>query len=248
MEKQFYDQGQNVCLHEGGLLLEPLERCRLLDKRAYVTYKSLQEYIKGVIMRPITRAKLDKLAKNGAFTMKDARKLRVTPRTIYRLCSSGDLVRISRGLYQVANSVEDVYPEYSIIAKRVPKAVLCLTTALYHHELTTEIPRVVHIAIPRNSHVPRLGDVGVKVHRLSEKVFRTGILRRSINGVKMRIYSAEKTIADCFKYRHVLGLEICLEALKLYLAQPRNSPTKLLEAAKVCRVSKTIGSYLEALL
>ena len=201
-------------------------------------------------MRRKTREQLERVSQkhNGVITVLEARKAGISTNTIYRLRDAGELVCISRGVYQIVDSdtSRHVSPEYAAIKARIPHAVLCTISALYHHDLTTEIPRTVHLAIKRNHAIPKIDYPSTQFYRMAETAFSVGIETKEIGGVMMNIFSPEKTIADCFKYRNRLGIELAIEGLKKYLQRSNAKPTNILTMAKVCRVARVIKPYLEA--
>src|SRR5207244_566498 len=131
---------------------------------------------------------------------------------------------------------------------KVPRGVICLLSALSFHELTTQIPHEVHVAIARDAEPPRLDHPPVRSFRFSGRAFSEGVETHEVDGVSVRFYSREKTLVDCFKYRNKLGLDTVLEALKLYKDQGRTNVEALMRFAEVCRVSRVMRPYLEALL
>ena len=171
---------------------------------------------------------------SGAFTLQNVRNADISIRTFYRMRDAGEVICISRGVYQLADNYEGSQgsPEYAIIKARIPQSVLCLVSALYHHELTVEIPRCVHIAIKRNSPIPRINYPKLRIYRMSEKSYNSGIDQQLIDGVSLNIYSPEKTIADCFKYRNQLGTYLAVEALKKYLSRKNAKPSTVLKMAE----------------
>lgn len=198
-----------------------------------------------------TRRQLEQVAAEtgGTFSPQDARDVGMSTRTFYRLRDAGQIIPISRGVYQLASDDgNQATPDYAAIAVRVPRAVLCTVSALYHHELTTEIPRQIHLALDRGMSVPQIDYPPVRVYRMSSVMFNAGIERKEIGDVTMRIFNPEKTLADCFKYRSQLGTDLAIEAIKRYLARPSANPSSVLAMAKVCRVEKIMRPYLEALL
>jgi len=203
-------------------------------------------------MRTNTRNKLTQIAKNnyGVIRACDVKRVGLSSRLLSRLKATGELTCISRGVYQLTEIDESVVtaPDYASIKSRVPDGVVCLISALYHHELTTEIPRVIDLAIDRNVAVPRIGYPRIRIYRMSSRPFRIGIEQMDIGGVAINIYCPEKTIADCFKYRNQLGLNLAVEALKKYLSGDAPKPALVFDMAKQCRVGSIIKPYLEALL
>ena len=201
-------------------------------------------------MRQSTRSKLSRAARRNSsvFTTSEARREGLSSRTLYRLRDAGKVVCISRGVFQLAGTNGASTPDYAAIKKRVPDGVVCLISALYHHGLTTEIPRKIHLAVHRDAHIPRIDYPPVRIFRMSPRPFSTGVEQMEIGGVEMNIFSPEKTIADCFKYRDKFGLDLAIEGLKNYLSRRAARPTAVLEMAKLCRVEPVIKPYLEALV
>jgi predicted transcriptional regulator of viral defense system len=128
----------------------------------------------------------------------------------------------------------------------VPKAVIALVSALHVHGLTTEIPHEVSIALPRGTARPRLDWPPLRVYHMSGAMFTSGIETHERDGVAVHVYEAAKTVADCFKYRSRLGIDVALEALRTGLAERKFTPAQLLRAAKLCRVDAVVRPYLEA--
>ena len=171
----------------------------------------------------------------------------VHPRTLYSLVNSGQLEQMSRGLYRLTKSPALKDPDLVTVAKRIPNGVVCLISALAIHELTTQIPHAVHLALPRTARSPILGHPPLQVYHLSKSVFEMGIETKDYGGIPVRVYCAEKTLADCFKHRNKIGLDVFLEALRNYTKRRGARLQKVLEYARVCRVDKLIRPYLEAL-
>ena len=130
----------------------------------------------------------------------------------------------------------------------VPKSVICLLSALYFHELTTQVPHEIHIVLPSNVPKPRIDYPPLEVYWLSNQSFSSGIGEYSLDGVTVPIYNREKTIADCFKFRKRIGLDIAIEALKDYIRQPNPHIDDILMYARINRVEKTIQPYIRTLL
>ena len=170
------------------------------------------------------------------------------PRVVLtRLTEAGLLERVSRGLYRLPSHPGSEHEGLATVAAKVPQAVFCLLTALQFHELTTQLPRQVWIAMPRGSHVPRLDYPPIKMVQMTGAVYTAGIEEHLRDGVTLRVYSAAKTVADCFKHRNKIGLEVALEALKDARAKRMASADDLWRYAKVCRVANVMRPYLEAI-
>jgi len=183
----------------------------------------------------------------GMLRASEAVALGIHPRTLYRLRDENRLVAISRGLYRLADLPELSDPDLVSVATRVPQAVICLISALAFHEITTEIPHEVSIALPRTVKRPRLDHPPLRVFWFSGESLTEGIEEHKIDRVKVRVYGPEKTVADCFKFRNKIGLDVAIEALKLCRERKGATPRKLLHYARICRVERIMRPYLEAL-
>jgi len=139
-------------------------------------------------------------------------------------------------------------PDFVQVALRVPDSIICLISALNFHQLTTQIPYRVYIALPQKVKPPRLEYPPLDIVYLSPKPYLAGIEEHTLDRFPVRIYSREKTVADCFKFRNKIGLDIALEALKDYVRQPGRDIPKILEFARINRVEKIIRPYLQGAL
>ena len=189
------------------------------------------------------------LFKHAGGTLHTAEALRagIHPRNLYALRDAGVLECISRGVYRLAALPPLAEPDLFTVAARVPKAVVTLVSALHYHGLTTEIPHEVSIALPQGSARPRLDWPPIKVYWFSGAMFESGIETHDRDGLRLRIYQPAKTVADCFRFRSRLGIEIALEALRTGLEQRKLTPASVLRAARICRVENVVRPYLEAL-
>jgi predicted transcriptional regulator of viral defense system len=169
------------------------------------------------------------------------------PRTLYRLRDSGRLVPVSRGVYRLADLPEPSQPGLVIVATRVPQAVVCLISALSFHGITTQVPHEVQIALPRGRRRPRLEHPPIRVFRVSNRALTAGIHTHRVDGVTVRVFHPAKTVADCFKYRNKIGLDVALEGLREAWRQRRATMDELWRYAQVCRVARVMRPYLESL-
>jgi predicted transcriptional regulator of viral defense system len=126
--------------------------------------------------------------------------------------------------------------------------VICLISALAFHELTTQVPHQVYVALPRGSEEPRVDHPPIRVFKFSGQAFSEGIEVREFDGITVRVYSPAKTVADCFKFRNQIGLDVAIEALKLYQRTSDFSVNELMKFARICRVDKIMRPYIEAIL
>jgi predicted transcriptional regulator of viral defense system len=178
----------------------------------------------------------------------DALKRGIHPRTLYQLRDSGQLVELSHGVYRLEGCAPLSNPDLVIVASRVPKAIVCLISALAFHEITTQIPHHVSIALPKGATTPQIEFPPIVSHRFSGASLTEGIEEQHVDGVLVKIYCPEKTIADCFKFRNKIGIDVAIEALKLYKARKNFDLKMLLKYAKICRVKNVMLPYLEASL
>ena len=163
-----------------------------------------------------------------------------------RLTASRQLAKQGRGVYRLAENPLSENESLAIVASRAPKAVFCLLTALQFHELTTQLPRQVWIALPKGSHAPKLDYPAIKMIQYSGGAYSQGIEVHRRDKVELRVYSAAKTIADCFKHRNKIGLDVALEALRDARKKKKASADDLWRYAKICRVANVMRPYLEA--
>ncbi|MGE3319583.1 MAG: type IV toxin-antitoxin system AbiEi family antitoxin domain-containing protein [Candidatus Berkiella sp.] len=184
----------------------------------------------------------------GIIRTSEAIKQGIHCRTLYALRDSGLITQISRGVYRLAALEPISNPDLVTIATRAPQAVVCLISALAFHNITTQIPHIVSIAISRDATPPRIEVPPISVHRFSGEAFKAGIEEHMIDGVPVKIYSVEKTLADCFKYRNKIGLDVCIEALKLYKARKKINVHEIIKYAKICRVYNVVTPHLESIL
>jgi predicted transcriptional regulator of viral defense system len=164
-----------------------------------------------------------------------------------RLTASGQLERVGRGVYRLPATQGSEHESLATIAVKVPQAVFCLLTALQLHELTTQLPRQVWIAMPQGSHAPKMDYPPVKMVQFSGEAYAAGVEVVQVDQVALRVYGAAKTVADCFKHRNKIGLDVAIEALKDALTQRKATADDLWRFAKICRVANVMRPYLEAL-
>jgi predicted transcriptional regulator of viral defense system len=184
----------------------------------------------------------------GTLSAMAAIRMGVHPATLYRMRDEGDLVQIGRGLFRLATLPPLSNPDLVHVALRAPKCVVCLISALSFHDLTTQIPHEVSIAIPCGYRPPRLDHPPLRVFRFSGKALSAGVETHEIDGFPVRVYGPEKTIADCFRFRSKIGSDVAIEALKAYCRRKGAKVDDLLRYARVCRVEKVMQPYLEASL
>jgi predicted transcriptional regulator of viral defense system len=184
----------------------------------------------------------------GVLRMNEALQAGIHRRMLYSMLEAGLIEKLNRGLYRLTDLPPLGNPDLVSISLKVPSSVICLISALSYHEITTQIPHEIYVALQRGTEPPRLGHPPIRLFWFSGQAFTLGIQTHKIDGVPVRIYSPEKTIVDCFKYRNKIGLEAAIEALKLYREKKRFKADDLMNLARACRVDKIMRPYLEALL
>lgn len=182
----------------------------------------------------------------GQLRMSEAIAHGITRYMLYSLRDRGIIEQVSRGIYRLVELPPISNPDLVTVSLRFPNAVICLISALSYHNITTQIPHVISVAVPRDSRIPSLEYPPVQAHRFSNEAYNSGIENHSIDGVPVKIYTPEKTLADCFKFRNKIGMDVVIEALKLYKSRQQFNLEKLLTYAEVCRVKNIMTPYLEA--
>jgi len=166
---------------------------------------------------------------------------------LYKLVREGRVERLARGVYVAVGHSPSAEHTLAQVAKRVPAGVVCLLTALRFHNLTTQAPADVWIALPEKARKPRLDYPRLRVARFSGAALTEGIEVHRVEGVEVRVYSAAKTIADCFKYRNKVGIDVAVEALRDFSRRHRGGANELARFAHICRVARVMQPYLDAI-
>ena len=184
----------------------------------------------------------------GVLRTRETLRLGVNPRTLYAMRDEGLLNTLTRGVYHLPEVPLQGSDDLIAVAHRIPRARICLISALSFHELTTQIPHGVYCAIPRYAHRPNMNHPPVRYFIFSRDCYENGVEYHEVSGTRLPVYSVEKTLADCFKYRNQIGMDTVLEALRLYRERRPLNVRALMEYARVCRVQNILSPYLEATL
>ena len=183
----------------------------------------------------------------GVMKTKQALTQGIHPAALYGLVADGQIVRLERGLYRLASNQEFSHPDLAVVAAKAPEAVVCLISALAFHGITTQVPRVVHLAVPRGRYAGlRLRTPPVRIYRFDVPTFDQGIEVHPIDAVPVRIYGVARTIVDCFKYRNKLGLDVAIEALRFARDRKRLSNREIFYFARLLRQDRVMAPYLES--
>jgi len=197
------------------------------------------------------KSKADKLrnlaAKRQVVTAADAAKLGIPRAYLNRLAHRGQLDKIARGLYTSPAFSPTEHASLVEASYQVPKGILCLLSALRFYNLTTQSPREIWMAIGHKAWAPKISFPPIRFARMSGPALHFGVAEHHVSGIALRVFTPAKTVADCFKFRHKIGLDVAIEALKESRRLKKASMDELWAAAKVCRVSNVIRPYLESL-
>lgn len=199
-------------------------------------------------MESSNTAKILELAhRYGVLRPRDLDRYGIPRRYMSRLYQKGLLERVGRGLYTIPGAESTEHHTIVLVSKQMPRAIVCLLSALQFHNLTSQSPYQVWIAISPTARHPRAPELPIRIVRFSGVALTEGIEDHVLEGVKVRVYGIAKTVADCFKFRNKIGLDVALEALRESLRERRCTSDELWHYAKICRVANVMRPYLEAI-
>jgi predicted transcriptional regulator of viral defense system len=185
--------------------------------------------------------------KRGMFTAGEATQHRIHSQVLTRLVREGAVERISRGQYRLPDRPLTEYHTLVVVARAVPDGVVCLLSALSFHGVGTQLPHQVWLAVDRRARLPSLRYPPLRVVKFSGKAFTEGLQTHHVEGQPVRVYGVAKTLADLFKYRNKIGLDVALEALREAWTERRFTMDEMDRFARICRVERVMKPYLEAL-
>ncbi|MDD9969640.1 MAG: AbiEi antitoxin N-terminal domain-containing protein [Myxococcales bacterium] len=188
------------------------------------------------------------LARKGPVRARDLDDAGIPRSYLTRLCEQGQLERVDRGLYRLADAPVTELTSVAEVAKQVPHGIVCLLSALQVHGLTTEVPHAVWLMIDRHARMPSIRYPALEVVRARGTARAHGVETRTIEGVEVKLTTPAKTVADCFRYRRHVGLDVAMDALKDYLRKRAGSVDALEQAARADRIYAFMKPYLEALV
>lgn len=186
--------------------------------------------------------------KTGVVRAHEIREAGLHPEYLRKLCKSGQLIRAGRGLYSLADGDFTEHHSLAEACKRVPRGIICLLSALSYHEIGTQNPHQIWMAIDRAMRKPKVDYPPIRIFRFSGPSLKEGIEEKKIEGVSVRIYNPAKTVADCFKYRNKVGIDVAIEALKECWRSRRCEIDELVHHARICRVSNIMQPYMESIV
>ena len=221
-----------------------------LDQKILMDKNVIKRQYLPTLLSMTARQKAIKLFKKnqGLLRTAEAMRLGIHPRIIYQLRDEGLLEQLAKGVYRLVEVPDFSEPDLVLVSKKIPQAVICLISALAYHEITTQIPHFVYIAIPTKSRQSSLDYPPIRYFHYSEKVYTAGLETILIGGYPVKIYSIEKTLADCIKFRNKIGMDVVIEALKMYWQRKGTQIDKLYEYAKINRVEKILQPIMETIV
>lgn len=229
-------------LHFSASQSRRIRLCKYID-----IYKNIPTILHMGKLSPSEQRVLDLVRDRGVVRLRDITSDGLHPEHLRRLVAKGHLTRLARGVYAPSDFEPTENHGLAQAAIRVPDAVVCLLSALQFHELTTQLPRKVWVAIHPKAREPNLDWPPIEVHRFSGRSFTEGWTEHELEGVPVKIFDVAKTVADCFKFRTSVGVGVAIEALRETLRDKRATVDELMRYAEVCRVKRVMKPYLEAL-
>ena len=190
---------------------------------------------------------IELLRSQGMMRLSEFKVNGITAATIGRMVRGGDVIRLARGLYQLPDAPLDANHSLAEAAKRVPKGVVCLVSALSYHELTDQLPRAVWMAIGTRDWMPKEGRPEMRIVRFTDALLTDDVLTVHIENVPVKVFGVAKTITDCFRHRRKVGQAVALEGLQEALRQRKASPAEIARHAERGGVATVVRPYLEAL-
>ena len=187
------------------------------------------------------------LEEHGIMRLAELRSAGVTAATVSRMARAGEVIRLVRGLYQLPDAPFDTSHSLAEAAKRLPKGVVCLVSALAYHGLTDQLPKKVWMAIGKKGWAPKPAGMPIRVIRFTESLLAQSVETHVIEGIPVKVFGVPKTIADCFRHRNKVGLSVAIEGLQEALRQRKASPAEIVRHAERGGISTVIRPYLEAL-
>ena len=185
---------------------------------------------------------------NKPFSAAEIRKAGIPSQILVELCAKGEIERLCRGVYISSTAQSTSELSLQIAMLKMPQSIVCLLSALRFHNFTTQLPHDIWLAVKPHSWIPKSDELPLRIVTFSNESYSYGVEEHEIDGIKIKVYSAAKTVADCFKFRNKIGLDIAMEALREGYSLKLFTVSELMEAAKVRRVTNVITPYMESLL
>jgi len=195
----------------------------------------------------LTQGKLKAAGIGAFFRPRDLEPLAVSFQELQRLVAAGTVEKVGRGLYRLVAAEADEFETIAMVASAAPGAIICLLTALRVHDIGTQSPPEIWIALDRRARKPTRVPTRLRIVRFSGAMLTYGVVKRSMLGVPVSITSPARTVVDCFRYRKKVGIDVAMEALRDAVRSRKTTVDEISRAAEICRIRTVIGPYLEAL-
>ncbi len=188
------------------------------------------------------------LGQHGTMRRSELSSAGVHPQTLARLVEDGSLSRVARGLYELADADITAPHDLAVVTKLVPRAVVCLVSALQFHELTMQMPSRVWVSIGAKAREPKVEHPPIRVVRFGTQALALGVQVHRIDGVPVPVFDPAKTVVDCFRFRRHVGLDVALEGLHSVVRSEKAKPAEIVQYARALRIWSVLGPYLEAVV
>ena len=195
----------------------------------------------------MSQAKLEAAGIGAFFRPRDLEPLEISFATLQRLVETGAVEKVGFGLYRLTAIEPNEFETVAMVASAIPGGIVCLLTALWVHDIGTQLPHEIWMAIDRKARKPTRLPTRVRILRFSGQMLTYGIVTRSMLGVPVKITSPARTVVDCFRYRRKVGIDVAMEALRDAVRSRKATVAEIDRAAEVCRQRSVMGPYLEAL-
>ena len=190
----------------------------------------------------------EQLNKHSVLRLKDLTDLGVVPSTVSRMVQTGEVKRVARGLYQSGSSGNDQFNKIVKASKMIPKGIICLTSALFLHEILNESPSKIWVAIKKNSWVPKIDQLPIQIIQYSEKYFFNHVEIKVINGTPVKTFSVAKSVVDCFRHRNKLGFEVARKSLESTISRKISYSSEIMDIARSNRAVNILRPYVQMLI
>lgn len=195
----------------------------------------------------LTKARLKAAGVGAFFRPRDVLPVGVSFRQLQRFVAEGTVEKLGGGVYRLSEVEPNEFETIAMVASAAPEAIVCLLSALRIHEIGTQAPHQVWLAIDRKARIPRRLPAKARIVRFSGQMLTYGVVTQSMQGVSVRLTNPARTVVDCFRYRNKIGLDVAMEALRDAVRSRKAIVSEIDRAAEVCRIRTVIGPYLEAL-
>ena len=188
------------------------------------------------------------LSKQGVVCLKELTKQGIVPSTLTRMVRTGEVIRVSHGVYRSSSIERSDLQKIAEVAKIIPKGIICLTSALYLHGVLEEAPPDIWVAIKKNSWIPNFNELPIRIIQCSEKYFSNYVETKLVNGIQVKTFGVAKSVVDCFRHRNKLGFEVARKSLESTISRKISYSGEVMEIARHNRVANVVRPYVQILV